>query len=1017
MAVAAALVPGVPLSAEERRLDFADALEQRGYHDMAIFYLQRLGQRSGVPADVREVIPYRVARALVKTARSKRDLTKQQQDLEEARSRLEQFLQQSPGHRLAADANRQLGEILKQRGRMLVIQSHLASNQDQRPELQGRARELLHLAQRHYQAARDDYAARLDELPRRVDQTEEKEKHEAQTPAYEGRIRSALDLAGIQYELAQTYDRIAPKRREHLEEAGRRFEEIHARYRTTMAGLSARMWQGKCLHELGEIGKAIGIYSELLDLDPQGAASTKEIDARTIEEVKQLQDRVLHFRLMCLNDARRKDHKLVIEEARQWRGQNPRLLRSERGMGISWELARAYEAIGNAEGDGSGRRERWFPKAVAVAEEIARYESPYNAKAVAMQERLTGRAGARRDEDFRGAMRLARAALDRGQAAERKGRGTDDPSEAKRFAQVAREEFAEAARRYRDAVRLAEPETDPEEVNQARYMRAVANYKMGRSYDAAVLSAFVARRYPQSDHAPAAAYLALAAHLQAYNKSREEDREADLQFLLQSAELLTERWPDSSEADRARIALGYVALERNDPVTAARWYGAVPEHSDSYVEAQQKAGSAYWQAYLLAAGLTPEDRPAEEQLEQLLQRAREHLEKGITRMRRTLGDREPSYDLLASELSLAQIHVQTGDYAAALSLLEPLVEQVSGSDRRDLAAEGKFVREAYKAALRAYVGAGRLDEAERAMRQLESLETGDLSLVGIYQELGSELQREVDRRRKLGDAEGLSEVLASFEAFLERMLQKRDGQTFRTLHWIGEAYYGMAEGLSSSEESGPGAERVRSLFGSAAQAYEEILRHAGETPGFAPSTAALDAIRLRLVRCRRGQGQFREALELLADLLRENARSVDVQREGAYVFQEWAESDRSSWDRAIYGGLAVEEDSRQTELVWGWGKFAQMLQSVATKDSPYYDTWHEARFNLAYCRYRSALEQADPIAQGRQLDLAEQDIRFTVSLTDDQGGPEWYKRFDRLLRDIQRAGNRRATGLAGVGVP
>ena len=49
--------------------------------------------------------------------------------------------------------------------------------------------------------------------------------------------------------------------------SGLEFEKIHTAYRSMIGGLLARLWQGKCLEEIGQregIDAALGIYRELL---------------------------------------------------------------------------------------------------------------------------------------------------------------------------------------------------------------------------------------------------------------------------------------------------------------------------------------------------------------------------------------------------------------------------------------------------------------------------------------------------------------------------------------------------------------------------------------------------------------------------------------------------------------------------------------------------------------------------------------------------------------------------------
>ncbi|MFW6124538.1 MAG: tetratricopeptide repeat protein, partial [Pirellulales bacterium] len=948
------------------------------------------------------VVPYEIARALLGGASQERDLFKRDAQLEEARAQLEAFLRASPDHPLSAEANRQFGNILLERGRVAVSQSRSPTKKGSTRELQQQARELFQQARDVFQTAHDKYQAQWKRFPPFVDPVRDKPQYEAKAAAERHYVQAQLNLAQVEYELAQSYESGSPQWRQQLEKAADAFPQVNARYRTMLAGLYARMWQGKCFQELGDIQKALGLYNELLDQDPnQGDPSTRA-------ELKKLHDMVRHFRLICLNDESRADYQLVVEEAEQWRGQNRASLRTDMGLGISWELVRAYEGLGKAAGADSPAGRQWFQKALVLANEIVRYQSQYRPAALAVGQRLAGRVGGVEVRDFDGAMSLARAALDEALEAEREAAGAAAAG-AEGPAAKSADKFAEAANLYRRALDLAEADTPIERVNEARYLLAFASYKIGRSYDAAVLGQFVARNYPDSGLALNAAYIAMVAYVQAYNASPEATRGVDLGFMTELADLITERWPESPEADQARMTLGYIATQRGEPLAAAQWYGAVPEGSDKYVDAQQKAGMALWQGYLDAAKVPPSERPSAERLAELQQKAQEHLAKGISHMRSRLAGREPPLVLLASELSLAQIYIAASKYDAALPLLEPLIALVDSRSRPDVTDNATFTRETYKAALRAYVGARDLDKAEQMMARLESLETDDASLVQIYRELGAELESEVNRRRELGDQSGLADMLASFEEFLDRIFRRQQGQTFQTLQWIGDAYARLAEGLDVESAAAADRSRAAEYFGRAATAFQEILERSRADAAFAPDAKALDHVRLRVVTCRRKQGQYREALVRLGEILANSPRNVEAQIEGAAIYRDWAQFDPAHWDEALYGGLPGPDGGK---LIWGWGRLAQLLQPAARKGTPYYALWHEARYNQAYCRYKQALSQVDAQQRQKLLQLAAQDVRFTASLTDDHGGPEWHEKLDRLLRTIQQAMGERVEGLA-----
>ena len=76
-------------------------------------------------------------------------------------------------------------------------------------------------------------------------------------------MQAQLNLAVIEYEYAQSYDRESKEFKDTLTGAVKKFEDVYTRYRGWLAGLYARMWMGKCFEEMGDIRKAVGFYEEL----------------------------------------------------------------------------------------------------------------------------------------------------------------------------------------------------------------------------------------------------------------------------------------------------------------------------------------------------------------------------------------------------------------------------------------------------------------------------------------------------------------------------------------------------------------------------------------------------------------------------------------------------------------------------------------------------------------------------------------------------------------------------------
>jgi hypothetical protein len=162
--------------------------------------------------------------------------------------------------------------------------------------------------------------------------------------------------------------------------------------------------------------------------------------------------------------------------------------------------------------------------------------------------------------------------------------------------------------------------------------------------------------------------------------------------------------------------------------------------------------------------------------------------------------------------------------------------------------------------------------------------------------------------------------------------------------------------------------------------------------------------------CERRLGKHKESLDRLMKLLQQNNKLLEAQRQAAYTYQEWAAKDAGYYLNAMLGGR--RNTATNQNIFWGWHTLSVMVQRHPSKDLSE-GVFHEARYNLAECRYRHAMAQS-PAEKLEKLKLAQQDIAVTYRLRPSLGGPEREKKYDKLLQDIQKALGQKPTGLSGL---
>jgi cellulose synthase operon protein C len=1016
MAALALLVAAGAVHAEERYLDFIKALRERDYHDYAIIYLEQIEQRPGLPPEIREVIPYEKAITYLEGARMQRSPEAQGKQLDLAKQYLEAFLKASPKHEHAAQANSELAQVLVGKGRVEVLQSRSPNNAGQKSQFQKAARDYFAQARKVFQTANDQYKAEYDKFPKFIQKTD-KAQYDARETAMVNLMQAQLNLAILTYEEAQSYEKSAAEYRKRLIDASNEFEKIHAQYRSQLAGLYARMWQGKCFEEQNDITKALGIYGELLEHGKQGGEKPSPA-------LKSLQDKVLQFRLICLNHEQRKDHQVALQESNDWMKENRTMLSSRIGLGIQWEKVRALEALGDKEGASETEKRRHYQEALNTAQAINRYPGEFRDVSTAMIQRLMVKLDrdATDPRDFATAYGVARNLMDRIKRINGQLEGARGAERNKLIAEL-NGELKESARILNIALQLAGPKDDIKDVNRARYFLSYALYRMGdRSYDAAILCEFVARRYLETDPdlAQDAAYLGQAAYIQAYHRAPSGQRDVDVERIISVCNFITGNWPASDKANDARMNLGALYTHMRRPAEAAKWYMQVPETSERYLNAQLDAGKAYWQTYLQEVIRPEEERPAKEELDGLQSRALQILRDAIAKSEAKLSkDAGPDDNISGAKLSLAEILNGSGDYQGALAVLTEgarslqLAVAAPNNDEKQRppspAVKSKlFASLVYQTMLRSYVGIQDLDKARAAMKELEKIEGaggGGASVTRIYLELGKELEKEVKRLQAAKDPR-LGEVLKSFETFLDDMSKRKEGQDYNTLIWIAETYKALGEGLDEGDTG-----KAIPYFAKAAASLQAMLDEDAKKPGFIPE-GSVPGVKLRLVTCKRRQKSFDEAHKLIAEILSKRNSALDAQQEAAQLYQDWAArggpDDLDKWRLAIEGDepQKTAAGGRGGKVIWGWLEIADRLESNLThsfQPNPEYEKQYVAvRYNVAYARFKYAMAQSSEARKKPLLSRAYADVLITGSLTPDMGGDDYWPKFNELFRSIQQ---------------
>ena len=928
-----------PARAQERYLDFIKALQDGGYADIAIEYAEQLRGRAGVPEEVRAATDYVIGKSLMIGAELLTDLGKRQEHLQEARKYLDKFIREQPQHSRIADAHLDLAQLLVERGRLALLHANNPNNQDRRLQFQQEARGFMDDARKSFTAARDQFLVEFKKFAAYIPETDKRER-EAKDLARHNVMQAQLHLGMVLYEQAQAYDKASPDRRRTLEEAAAIFRKVHEEYRVWLAGQYARLWQGKCFEEMGDLTRAEGIYRELLEHEDRDRV------------LQALQRQTQYFLIIVLNQ--RGDYVLAVDMARKWLQEYSSFRRTETGIGVLFEQAQAQLQQALARPEKNAERDRLLAQAMFGLDEVARFATIHRQPAIVLQQKYKGLAGSKAGTvmSFERARALAEAAR-----------------EAKKW--------PEAATNYSQALRLAKDDVDLDQLAYVRQALGFCSYQMKDFYQSAVLGEYVARRQSQATQASGAGSLAMAAYAAAYNEVQARGQAPDFEAarLMDLGDHMIRTWPDSKEASDARYTLHELHLSRGQYEEAAGVLESAPPTAPDYAKLLTQAGETYWRGYVDGATRPPEDQdPA--QLTDFLKRARAALDKGVAEQFKGLKpEAAVPRELAQATLDLADAWLESGEPAEAVKQAQQIRPKII--EQQEL--EPLKVR-VLVCLLRGQIMTNDLAGAQATRRAIE-LAGSDLAYITrVYLDLGKRLQEEMERLRARGDTEALRRTRESYIRFLDELKNRQGGQSFVTLQWTGEAFLGLE------------------MYREAADRFEEIIRQVGSDPEFldpskSQDQAALQQVKLRLVTALRKQELFSQAWKLIKPLPKESNQgddplhrpavlNYDIIMERGLVLQEWGFQDATKLKTAIDH----------------WALWAQKIEPMPQKPPQYF----EIRLDLIRCMRQQGRKSTDSKERDKWLRQAEQQWLFMTKTNPQLGGPALKAQYDQVRKELEK---------------
>ncbi len=914
--------------AEEQYFDFLRGLHDEGYGELSMLYLEQIKAHPGLPEELKTTWDLEMATSLRVAAEETPNADLKQKYLVDAQVLLDKFLKDHARHGSAAKAQLTSGDISLYRAQNALTVA--LRDKTKREALLTECRKLLADARPKYDQAVALFKAQIDAPPAEGKKATGKVAEREAAALNSQWLTARLKIATVDFNLGLTYPEAKdPKRKEAFTKAAKGFDAIFQENRYGRVGVYAHMWEGKSREEMEDYVTALDIYDEVMSAQPEKAAANMAQWMAMFHEVNR-------YRLMLLG--RTKNIEKLITDATIWMSENQSQRRSNGYQGIALELAKAHlEYAKTAEGPAAAKSTQEAKRLLTTIVEI---RSDFQKEAILIKRLSSGGEEA--------PLNTFDEAIAIGDAATKAAGEAQTPADAK-----TNWEQAESA--FLRAIELSADVKDKNRVLAARFTLAyiqLMTAKSAASYDTAIALA----KEPGYAKAPAAAALAVNASMSLYGQTKEK---AALDKINDATELLLKQFPQHAEADDARIARGKLKLIQGDANGAIEIFKTVNPISDRYPVALQLAGATHWSLYV--DGKRRGDKTTVPQRATAV----DLLQKSLEGFKKNTGAAQAAA-FQETQLLLAEMHLEQNDAAAALPLLQPLVDNLKS---KSLTSLDRSSLRTLVSALRTYA---ELNQSPQAIEVGQLLMTAgdDVPVVnGVLIEFGKIVRANWKKTH--------NELLAAEQSQEEGRINNaklaetaaRESAT-KVLEQLGARKQIDLSGLVFQAESS----QDLGLNEKAREQFQVILDRAAADPAFAKVAAkATTRIRSQLIALLRSDGKFEEALSQVEALLKDQPNALEPLLEKGNILQTLAEKNPNRYDEAVQ---------------W-WTRIRLKLASAPGKKPAEY---YEVIYNCAVCLH--AQKKPDLSLQAAQL------LNSTLALSPDLDSPDRVEQYKTLIKQL-----------------
>ena len=775
----------------DRDLAYLHALESRGFGDVAVNYLETLDKKNEVPPAVRDVFDLEMSKALRAEAQNPPDPAQRGALLIRSQKSLDQFVKNNPNHPEALQAQISSAEMLFDHAQEAISGTRTIKDKAEKAAALTQARGELSQIKAALGPSVDKLIAKLKALgppPSRIvnrvavlkDRAamthKEKETEDQRQDLEFDLIRVQGELALVDYFTAQTYteptDDATAKRKIALNSAYKALDAYYQLHRGDdpisqlgrsgfIGALVAHTWSGKASEELGNKSLAKDLYDEVLENFPElpEPGPPVKVEANGLEPVLA---RAKYYSLQLIASEPKQESQ-YLAQAKEFIT-NPfykKLFRGEWGyQATSLDVAKRLLAAADKETNAK-EKAGMIKDALTILKDMASVRSEFQDEATKLRLEFSRGANptsvdeavefirlAYKDQDWGKVEALCQTALELLKKSNKK------EAEIKTLQGMLQDWLAQS----QILPMFSDFEKNKEPFKVEKYQAWLAAGEKA------------AQDNKKSVIAPKAASFAVYCAAILYGKARDdvqhaktpaeknaaaaEKAEASKQ-LQQVADFLLASFPNSSEADEGRLSLAKAKWSDGNVAEAIAAFESINPKSEKYPEALQLLGKVSVEQFETEMRKPPAQQD-KALINQYLTAAVKALAQSIDEMMSAHkpNDKYPP-ELIETQLLLGQIQMQAKDYAAAVKVLQPLINAANAANDGKTALDETMLK-IFSAAVKAYMSMDDFKKAGAAGNVLIDLGPDDrkvnIVLVDFVRRLDIELKDLRDKLDKLADA-------------------------------------------------------------------------------------------------------------------------------------------------------------------------------------------------------------------------------------------------------------------------